>query len=403
MLDETKKLLRDVLSRAIRGEQISGTEQLKKKRVALFQLSMEHHVLPLIVNALYDAEEADPTMSGMAEQVRSLVISQAQHTADFLLLLRTLERQDLRPAVVKGLVCRSLYPEPELRLSVDEDLLIRPEDFSAYDAAMKAAGFCAEKGSEGEDYEIVYLHPDSHLCIELHTNLFPADSDSYGSCAGFFEEALNHTIDLEIGGMRVKTLSPTDHLLFLICHAYKHFLHGGVGIRQICDMGLMAETFDGQIDWAYIRRSCDALNISVFTAAMFRICEKHLGFAMPDVFSEIETDESALLEDVLSGGVYGVIDIDRAHSSTMTLEAVSADRGGRRRKGALHSVFLPLEAMKGNYPYLRKYPWLLPASWTQRIFRYLTRKDRPDPVNPARSVQIARERIELLREYRIIR
>ena len=403
MLDETKKLLLDVLSRAIRGEQISGTEQLKKKRVALFQLSMEHHVLPLIVNALYDAEEADPTMRGMAEQVRSLVISQAQHTADFLLLLRTLERQDLRPAVVKGLVCRSLYPEPELRPSVDEDLLIRPEEYDRYRKALAEAGFCEEKGSEGEDYEIVYLQPESGFCIELHTSLFPEDSEAYGDCERYFDGALDRAVELEIGGVCVKTLAATDNLLFLICHAYKHFLHGGVGIRQLCDMGLMAETFDGQIDWAYIRRSCDELNISVFTAAMFRICEKHLGFAEPEVFADIEVDESALLEDVLSGGLYGVVDIDRAHSSTMTLEAVSADRGGRRRKGALHSVFLPLASMRGQFPYLRKYPWLLPAAWTQRIFRYLTRKDRPDPINPARSVQIARERIALFKEYRIIR
>ncbi len=396
-------MLLDALRCAIRGESLPLNKLSMAECWEIYRLSAEHHVLPLVVNAACEGNANDEKTPGIKEQAKQLVISQAQHTADFLLLLRTLERQELRPAVVKGLVCRSLYPEPELRPSVDEDLLIRPEEYDRYRKALAKAGFCAEKGSEGEDYEIVYLHPDSHLCIELHTSLFPADSDSYGSCAGFFEEALDHTINLEIGGMRVKTLSPTDHLLFLICHAYKHFLHGGVGIRQICDMALMAETFDGQIDWAYIRRSCDELNISVFTAAMFRICEKHLGFAMPDVFSEIEADESDLLEDILSGGLYGVIDIDRAHSSTMTLEAVSADRGNRRRKGALHAVFLPLASMRGQFPYLRKYPWLLPAAWTQRIFRYLARKDRPDPVNPARSVQIARERIELLREYRIIR
>lgn len=401
-MDKIKFMLLDALRCAIRGESLSLNDLSMDKRWELYLFSAEHHVLPLVVNASCEDNAGEKT-SGIKEQAKQLVISQAQHTADFLLLLRTLERQELRPAVVKGLVCRSLYPEPELRLSVDEDLLIRPEEYDRYSKALAGAGFQMENSSDGEDYEISFIHPDSHLRIELHTSLFPADSDSYGSCAGFFEEALDHTIDLEIGGMRVKTLSPTDHLLFLICHAYKHLLHGGVGIRQLCDMALMAETFDGQIDWAYIRRSCDALNISVFTAAMFRICEKHLGFAMPDVFSEIETDESALLEDVLSGGVYGVIDIDRAHSSTMTLEAVSADRGGRRRKGALHTVFLPLESMRGKFPYLRKHPWLLPAAWTQRIFRYLTRKDRPDPVNPAKSVQIARERIELLRQYRIIR
>lgn len=403
MLDDTKKLLLDVLSCAIRGEQVNITDQLRQQRMALFQLAMEHHVLPLVVDAMYDEEEADPTMRGMADQARSLVIAQAQRTADFLLLLQHFWQKGLQPVVVKGLVCRSLYPEPELRPSSDEDLLIRPEDFSTYDAAMKAAGFRAEKGSEGEDYEIVYLHPDSGLCIELHTSLFPEDSEAYGDCERYFDGAIDRAVDLTLEGVSLRTLAATDHLLFLICHAYKHLLHGGVGIRQLCDMGLMAETFDGQIDWNYIRQCCDELNLSVFTAALFRIGERHLGFAMPEAFSDLEVDESALLEDILSGGLYGVVDVDRAHSSTMTLEAVSAAHSNRRRKGILHSLFLPLESMKGSYPYLRSYPWLLPAAWAQRIFRYLTRKGRSDPVNPVRSVQIARERIELLREYRIIR
>ena len=403
MLDETKKLLLDVLSRAIRGEQEPVTDQLQNQRMELFQLAMEHHVLPLIVDALYDGDEADPTMRGMAGQVRDLVIGQAQRTADFLLLLQHFEEKGLRPVVVKGLVCRSLYPEPELRPSVDEDLLIRPEDFSACDAVMKAAGFSAEKGEQDEDYEIVYRHPESGFYIELHTSLFPEESEAYGDCEHYFDGAIDRAIEPEIGGACVKTLAPTDHMLFLICHAYKHLLHGGVGIRQICDMELMAERFEKDLDWAYIRRCCDELNLSVFTAALLQIGEKHLGFAMPEAFSDLEVDESALLEDILSGGLYGVVDVDRAHSSTMTLEAVSADRDGRKRKGALHSVFLPLESMRGNYPYLRKHPWLLPAAWTQRIIRYLARKDRSDPVNPVRSVQIARERIDLLKQYQIIR
>ena len=403
MIDETKKLLLDVLSCAIRGKQAPITDQLKKKRMALFQLAMEHHVLPLVVDTLYHGEEADPTMRGMAGQVRSLVIAQAQRTADFQLLLQRFGQKGLRPVVVKGLVCRSLYPEPELRPSVDEDLLIRPEDFSVYDAAMKAAGFRVEQGNEDEDYEIVYLHPESDFCIELHTSLFPEESEAYGDCARYFDGAIDRAVDLTVEGVSLRTLAPTDHLLFLICHAYKHLLHGGVGIRQLCDMELMIERFGKDLDWGYIRKSCDGLSLSVFTAALFRIGEKHLGFAMPEAFVDIDVDESALLEDILSGGLYGVVDVDRAHSSTMTLEAVSAARDGRRSKGALHSLFLPLEAMRGNYPYLRSCPWLLPAAWVQRIFRYLARKDRSDPVNPLRSVQIAHERIDLLKQYRIIR
>lgn len=403
MLDETKKLLLEAVRCAVRAKQLPASDVLHQKRWDLFQLAVDHQILPLVVNALHDAEVNEPTRSGVEEQAKQKAITQAQRTADFLLLLQRFWKKGLRPIVVKGLVCRSLYPEPELRPSADEDLLIRPEEYDACKEILTDAGFALDKGREGEDYEIAFVHPDSNLCIELHTSLFPEDSEAYGDCSRYFDGALDRAVELEIGGLCVKTLAATDHLLFLICHAYKHLLHGGVGIRQLCDMGLMAETFDGQIDWSYIRQCCDELNLSVFTAALFRIGERHLGFAMPEAFSDLEVDESALLEDILSGGLYGVVDVDRAHSSTMTLEAVSAAHSNRRRKGILHSLFLPLESMKGNYPYLRKYPWLLPAAWTQRIFRYLTRKGRSDPVNPARSVQIARERIELLREYRIIR
>lgn len=403
MIDDTYQLLLDVLSCAVRGEQAPVTDRLKNNRMTLFQLAMEHHVLPLVVSALYDGEEADPTMRGLAEQAKSLVIAQAQRTADFLLLLQRFGQKGLRPVVVKGLACRSLYPEPELRPSADEDLLIRPEDYAACREILADAGFVLDKGIEGKDYEIAFVYPESHFYIELHTSLFPADSEAYGGCARYFDGAIERAVDMTLKGVSLRTLAPTDHLLFLICHAYKHLLHAGIGIRQLCDMELMVERFGKELDWTYIRRSCDELNLSAFTAALFRIGERHLGFAMPDAFAEIEVDERALLEDILSGGLYGVVDVDRAHSSTMILEAVSAAHNDRRRKGILHSVFLPLDSMQGRYPYLKRTPWLLPLAWAQRIFRYLARKDRSDPVNPVRSVQIAHERIDLLKQYRIIR
>ena len=401
-MDEAKKLLLHVLRDAIRGENANPSAIPMEMRWELYQLAMEHHVLPLVTDALHVESTDKRKKLGVEEQSKQSVIAQAQRTADFLLLLKDLEQRGLRPLVVKGIVCRNCYPEPELRPSVDEDLLIRPEEYAAYRTALEAAEFQTDDTNDGENYEVSFLHPGSHLCVEIHTSLFPADSEAYGDCALYFEGAIDRAVEIQIEGTSICTLAPTDHLLFLICHAYKHFLHGGVGIRQLCDMALMAEKDGDRIDWPYIRSACDELHIVVFSAAMFRICDKQLGFAMPEVFAAIEVDESDLLEDVLSGGLYGVEDIDRAHSSTMTLEAVSAARSGRKRKGALHSVFLPLDAMRGHFPYLRRYPWLLPVAWAQRICRYLARKSHPDPVSPARSLQIARERIALLAEYKLI-
>ena len=201
--------------------------------------------------------------------------------------------------------------------------------------------------------------------------------------------------------MPIRTLSPTDHLLYLICHAYKHFLYSGVGIRQVCDIAMFTEAYRGGIDWECVRESCESIRVDRFAAALFGIAAKHLGFAVPEIFRDIEVDESNLLEDILSGGLYGTNSLDRAHSSTLTLDAVASDRSGKRRGGVLRSVFLPAAKLRGRFPYLRRYPVLLPVAWGQRIWGYLSRRNGT-VVHPARSIEIGKRRIDLMRKYGII-
>lgn len=394
-MNETYESFLRVLRAAIRGEKITPDAALRAQFPKLYRLAAEQHVLPLIADCLYDE-----TQEGIARHAREITGAQARRTADTLLLLKALASRGLRPVIVKGIVCRSLYPEPEIRPSVDEDFLIRPADYAVYKAALEDYGLICS--SDEDSYEVSFFSREKDYCLELHTSLIPADSEAYGACSGFLEGAIDRAVEVCIRDTELLTLSPTDHLLFLLCHAYKHVLHGGVGIRQLCDMALMAERDGAQIDWAAIRSACGQLRLATFAAALFRIAEKHLGFPMPPAFADLPVDESDLLEDMLSGGLYGVTDIDRAHSSTMTIEAVGAERRGRRRRGALHSLFLPLSSMRGHFPYLKKYPWLLPVAWLQRIWRYLLRKRNPAPVSPGRSIRIANERIALLREYRII-
>lgn len=394
-MDQIYERFLEILSAALRGETYTPDADTVKLLPKLYRLAEEHHIQPLIVDCV-----EDETQIGAIRYARELTIKQARWTADFLVLLGAMEERGLYPVVMKGIICRALYPEPELRASVDEDLLIPTEEYGAYKGLLSEYGIFP--ASEEDPLEELYYNRENDFTLELHTDLFLPTSDAYGDCNRYFDGAIERAEEVEINGQKVKTLAPTDHLLFLLCHAYKHFLHGGVGIRQICDMALMAERDGERMDWERIRTACDELRISVFSAGLFRIAERQLGYAMPAAFADLEVDERDLLEDVLSGGLYGVEDIDRAHSSTITLEAVSADRKGKRRKGAFHAVFLPLESMKGHFPYLRKYPWLLPWAWLQRIWRYLTRKQRTDSVHPTRSIRIANERVGLLKEYGII-
>ena len=403
-MKQVESVFLDLLSRAIRGQQPPEAEEISSKmRGQMARLAREHGILPLIVQG----ELGDDPVFGTKDERRWLfdtakaeTIHQATRTAEFLLLYEALGRRGLRPAVLKGVICRSIYPAPEQRPSTDEDLLIAPEEFPRYHEALLACGLeLVDPDAPLEHADEVSYRDDSRgLYVELHMRPFGSDASAYGACNRYFEDALSRTVELPVYGMPIRTLSETDHLLYLLCHAYKHFLHGGVGIRQCCDIALFAQRFADRVDWDYLCRVCGELRIDLFAAAMFRIGEKHLGIAAPKAFAETAVDELPLLEDCLTGGLYGTSDMDRLHSSTLTLEAVSADRAGRKKRGAMHSVFLSANSLAGRYPYLRKHPWLLPVAWTQRVWGYVTR----EKANPGNTLRIGQERIALLRQYHII-
>ena len=400
-MDAGESLLLEALRCGVAGAPVPWTEPpAKSAQNALIRLAGAHGLMPLLAHTLHGcpAMADEPRFSVMQQEGRRLAMHQATRTAEFLLLLRDLDARGLRPLVLKGAVCRSLYPEPELRPSTDEDLLIAPEDFPAYHAAPIACGLHLldeAAPTEGAD-EVTYVDWNRDLYLELHMRPFPLNHP-IADCGRFLEGAMNRAVPLQIYGQTLYTLHPSDHLLFLLCHAYKHILHGGVGIRQICDICLLARRYAGEIDWPRLRAACGELKIETLSAAFFRMGERWLGIPAPAAFADLTPDEEPLLHDCLTGGLYGADDRDRLHSSTLTLDAVAAERQGRRRRGLLKALFPSAASLAHRYPYLYKRPWLLPAAWVQRASSYAAEKSAP-----SRSLRIGEERIKLLRRYGVL-
>ena len=204
--------------------------------------------------------------------------------------------------------------------------------------------------------------------------------------------------------MSLRTLHPTDHLLFLILHAFKHFLHSGFGLRIASDVALFAGAYGEEIDFSRLLEACRELRCLEFTAAVFRIAEKHLGISAPAAFSGIETDEGPLLADILDAGIHGQ-DIDRLHSANITLRTVAADRRGTApaKSGLRASLFPSAKQLAGRYPFLNRCPWLLPVAWVRRMGTYLRdRRKYKGADHPTASLRIGRERVALLEAYNII-
>ena len=398
-----RKLL-DALRDGIRGRQLEETRLSEVEWMALLRIAEEQEVLPLVYDTIFGCSSfhsLDQEQRNLyREKSLKLAVRQTIQTNEFLTLILQAQAQGLDPVVLKGVTVRSLYPKPMLRPSVDEDLLIPRNTAEQYHRFFLSEGLdpddpAAELFSSAE---LSYHKPGSPTYIELHNMLFPARSEAYGDCNRLFEEALDRSKRIQVEDVSIRVLAPTDHLLYLICHAYKHFLHSGVGIRQVCDMAMLVEHYGDEIDWTRIVQGCASIRIDFFAAALFRIAEQYLGFSLPDAFSAYEADTGPLLEDMLSGGLYGIVDEDRLHSGSITLDAVAAQKQGRGRRGLRASLFPSAASLSGRYSYLRGRPWLLPLAWAQRAAGYLKKRK----ANAAATVRIGDRRVELLKQYRII-
>ena len=399
----------EILKAALRGEPAAPAGEISPEEwQRLFRMARIHQILPLF----YESVHALPSLprellAPVKQQVRHQVIRQTMQTQEFLELNRRLQEAGIRPLVVKGIICRNLYPKPDHRPSGDEDLLIPEEQFALCRGILTAQGLSA--GEHRQDaYEIPYRRDGSPLYIELHRQLFPPESDAYGDLNRFFEGVFAQSITERIQDTPVDTLCPTDHLFYLICHAFKHFLHSGFGIRQVCDIILYANRYGTQVDWLQILNHCKAIRAEKFAAALFRIGRKHLTFdpelaAYPAVWREIPVDELPMLEDLLHSGLYGDATMSRRHSSSITLDAVAAQKQRKRSKNpVLLSAFPPAAKLEGRYPYLKKHPYLVPLAWGSRLWEYARETGHRRDSSAAEALQIGNDRIELMKLYGIL-
>lgn len=367
---------------------------------AMFTLANQQKLLPILFETVHRtpaAGENAPLFAAIKQQVIGQVMNQTVRTAAFTDLYRRLRVAGLHPVVVKGQLCSRLYPLRDHRISGDDDLFIPDSEFFACHEALLANGLTTDTPADelSTADEVSYTKKNSPLYIELHRHLFDSAEDAHDELNHFFVDI----VPVEVGGFL--TMPPYEHLLYLILHAYKHFVRSGIGLRQFCDIGLWARAYHDRIDWQRLHDQCASVHAATFAAASFRIARTYLGidFDLPALWNS-DVDAEPLLHDALCGGVYGSNDYTRLHSSTVTLNAVKASRTGEKGS-VLRTVFPKREHLERRYPYLKKRPYLLPVAWVQRIAHYAGEHSGADN-SASGSIKLARERIELMKLYGIM-
>ncbi len=401
----------EIVKRCINNEITEDLILDARETENLLVLSYYHQLLPMVYDYAFKASMLnvmnEEDNKKWQKKALSYITREIVQTNELLNLIVSCQNKGFDPVIVKGIICRNIYPIPFVRTSTDEDFFVMHNEVDFFNDFLLDNGLFLDKKYDDIHcvYELSYHKKDSPTYIELHTNLFDPEAKGYANLNKYFEQDIFQRTDrILIDDVYVRTLPHTEHMLFLIFHAYKHFIYSGVGIRPVCDVGMYAKTYGVSIDWKYIRWCLEEENIFYFSKALFNIIRQYLlpnesffDYIADWSIQATETDD--LLNDILKSGVLGNSSKKRLNTSNMTLSAIE----GNSSNLVLKSLFPSVRKLQGRYSFLKKYPVLLPVAWVDRIvvyFKYMVFEKNQRPLD---SAMLGKERIELLRQYHIIK
>ncbi len=400
-MTETERFLICVLSSHVSGAAPTIPDGVDY--AALSSLAHAHKLTPILYSVLTKhCKDSVPEeyIAGLKRSALMQMTQQVSKSRAILDLSSEFNAKGIKFAVVKGITLRALYPEPDLRISSDEDVLVCASDFGRAADHLLSSGFEERKKPDEETNVRAFSDAGSGLLIELHNSLFPHTNAFNENMAALFDGALDRSEETVIDNCKIPALSPTDSLLYLILHSFKHFVYCGFGLRQVSDFIVYAKANINSTDAEYIVSSLEKVKASGFFKALLDITEKHFGCDRADLgFAACERepmDTDDLLEDIISGGAYGNSTPERIHSSLMTI----ASAGEGKKSSALSAVFPPYSVMKERYRFVAKHKILLPAGWCARILSRIFSKS--ENFSASETVEIGRRRVGMLKKYGVI-
>lgn len=381
-------------------EDLSGDDWQK-----LYMLAAEQKMGPMVFETLWKNPafcKGHPALwTQWKQQTLLQTATQAVRSRRILEITAAFREAQIPYALVKGVLCRELYAQPDLRPSGDEDLFISALDWERSRTVLQQCGLTQVENDADADVTH-WGDPQTGLHIELHIRLFSNRRPEDVRLNEMFEQQLQHTVSIPVMDGKVETFQPTYFFVFLVCHAIKHFLTGGFGIRTIADIVTFAERYQGQINVPQAEQLLEQLHGRVFLDQLFFVGQCWLGFDLAAAGWRYCSTPCAdmLLQDSLEAGVYGQSSLSRKHSAELVLHAAEQTNPWKRLVAVL---FPPKEKMLRKYPCLRQRPVLLPLCWLHRLGKYGIEvlRSGQNRNSPRESLLLGKQRAEMMVKYGI--
>ena len=145
----------------------------------------------------------------------------------------------------------------------------------------------------------------------------------------------------------------------MTAHEYKHFIHGGTGLRSLVDAYVFINHFSDSLDMRYIEEELEKLGIKEY--------ENKRRQLVIDIFDKgrIDSKKKELLDYYIFSGTYGNIENSVKNATEKSVYA--------KLRYIKERLFLSMPMIKNGFPFFYAHKYLIPFLYIYRIFLMFTK------------------------------
>ena len=301
----------------------------------VWHLARRHHLETMV----WEIAKSDPTLpDALKAQMNAAHNKMAARDIRQSWCLQQIEealcQAQIPYSLLKGAILKNDYPQTCFRFMSDLDFYIRPADRPEIRRTIEGI-HGAFRGTESGDEQFLFWDT---IGVEFHGRLLYRKGKT----------GIESYPDWQFVDTRRNRLTEEGYALNLIGHAVHDLAGSGPGIRYILDLWMYRNRHQPQPDWDAVDARLKKDNIYGAAHNLLNLSEYLFG----------DGKEAPLMLEmadyVLKGGLYG--DYKRGLTSQAANE-----------KAVWKQLFRNRTEFENRYPWLKKYPYLLPAAWGIRL------------------------------------
>ena len=373
-MNNAEKQFVDILSAGIRGK-VADKIYENVEWDEVIDLANKHKVEGIIYLALRKSnlvsKVGEKRINLLKQKAAITGIGQSRHISGLSIVFNKIIEENIPVIVLKGLVVRDFYPQPDQRTMSDADILVHKDDVEKVKRLLIEMGYIFLEDHKASHHIALVHH--KYPVIEVHWNLFKRDG--FSNDLEHYERLIwNRAIKVNVGEAEVLSISYEDLALHLCMHMAAHLASTGFGVRQLCDLVLLVEKKGEEIDWNSFIMKARMYGFEKFSLIMFLLCKELFQMEIP---KELEVKSvnnkkyvSALIDEIFESGVHGKKEMANQFATQVAFNF--EDKDSNATLGAIKRyfrfIFPRIDDMSDKYSYAKKFKILAPIAWIHHLF-----------------------------------